>query len=109
MNTTEQVCYAAQQMREQAILNAYAVIAILGLQGDDLAEREAFARYGRAWVKDRVKSGQLHYSRIGKDVRSAKMYSRFEIETLRRAEKKIEDQYTQAAIALRNLHDRVEK
>lgn len=109
MNTKDQVRNTAQQMREEAILNAYAVVAILGLKEDDLSERDVFARYGRAWVKDRVASGLLHFNRVGKEDRSAKMYSRFEIETLRRAEKKIEDQYTQAAIALRNLRDKVEK
>ncbi len=109
MNTKDQVRNTAQQMREEAILNAYAVVAILGLKEDDLAEREVYSRYGRAWVKDRTQSGLLHFSRVGTADRSAKMYSRFEIETLRRAEKKIEDQYTQAAIALRNLQDKVEK
>lgn len=109
MNAKDQVRNVAQQMREEAILNAYAVVAMLGLKGDDLSEREVFTLYGRAWVKDRVETGLLHFNRVGSSERSAKMYSRFEIETLRRAEKQIEDQYAQAAIVLRNLQDRVEK
>lgn len=84
------------RIMEQATLNAYAVIAVLGRKEDDISEREAFSLYDRGWVMDRTKRGMIHFSRKGETSKSAKVYSRFEIESLKRAEKHLCDAYDNA-------------
>ena len=94
---------AMSEMQENAILNAYAVIAVLGLKEDEISESKAHELYGRSWIKTRTKAGLLHYTRQGDTIRSAKVYSRFEIEALKRSEKCIAEKYKQAAEALQQL------
>ena len=84
------------RIMEQATLNAYAVLAVLGRKEDDISEREAFSLYDRGWVMDRTKRGMIHFSRKGATSKSAKVYSRFEIESLKRAEKHLQDAYDNA-------------
>ncbi len=94
---------AMSEMQENAILNAYAVIAVLGLKEDEISESKAHELYGRSWIKTRTKAGLLHYTRQGDTIRSAKVYSRFEIESLKRSEKCIAEKYKQAAETLQQL------
>lgn len=94
---------AMSEIKETAILNAYAVVAVLGMKEDDISENEAKRLYGKGWIKSRTEVGLLHYSRNGPSVVSTKIYSRFEIEALKRAEKHIAEQYKQAADSLRDL------
>lgn len=81
------------QIMHNAMITAYAVVAVLGRKEDELSEKEAFSLYGRVWVKDRTKRGMLKFSRSGATIRSAKNYSRFEIEALKMAEKGIKEQW----------------
>ena len=74
---------------EIAMLIAYAVVAIQGKKEDDLSEREARELYGRQWITDRTQRGMIHFTRNGATEKSAKMYSRLEIEALRLSEKGI--------------------
>lgn len=94
---------AMSEIKETAILNAYAVVAVLGMKEDDISENEAKRIYGRGWIKSRTEVGLLHFSRNGSSIVSTKMYSRFEIEALKRAEKHIAEQYKQAADSLIDL------
>lgn len=80
-------------IREGAILGGLASSAIHGYKDDDISEIQAFKKYGKAWIQDRVERGQIHFSRIAKGSKSTKNYSVFEIETLKRAEKCIEEMY----------------
>jgi len=83
----------AQEIREASILGALAFGAIHGLRSDDISENDAYKKYGKAWVRHNVDLGHLHFARIGSTTKSTKMYSVFEIETLKRAEKRIEEMY----------------
>ena len=94
-NINETVNKVAASIREGAILGGLANNAIHGYAEDDISESQAFKKYGKAWVQDRVWRGQLHFSRIGQGIKSTKNYSIFEIETLKRAEKCIEEMYQQ--------------
>lgn len=84
------------RIEEQAVLTAYAVLAVLGDKRDDISEREAFAIYDRGWIIDRTQRGMLHPVRKGATAKSAKVYSRFKIESLKRAEKHLQDAYDNA-------------
>lgn len=97
------------RIMEDAMLTAYAVIAVLGYKEDDLSEREAFELYGRAWVKDRTRRGQLRFERHGEKELSPKVYSRFEIESLKRAEKNISISYQAALNEMERLKAKTEK
>lgn len=72
---------------EFSILVALATLAVQGKKEDDISENEARKTYGRQWLKDRTNRGMLKYIRTGATERSAKIYSRFEIEALKLAEK----------------------
>lgn len=96
MNAYELAKEEQARIMEQATLNAYAMLAVLGRKEDDISEREAFSLYDRGWVMDRTKRGMIHFSRKGATSKSAKVYSRFEIESLKRAEKHICDAYDNA-------------
>ena len=74
-------------LMEFAILVATAVVAIQGKKEDDLSEHEAQQIYGRQWLKDRTQRGLLKFNRSGATNRSAKVYSRLEIESLKLTEK----------------------
>lgn len=91
------------RIMEQATLNAYAVLAVLGRKEDDISEREAFSLYDRGWVMDRTKRGMIHFSRKGETSKSAKVYSRFEIESLKRAEKHLQEAYDNAEHKAKSL------
>ena len=93
MTAYEQAQHEKKRIMTEALLVASAVIAALGKREDEISEREAFETYGRAWVRDRTKRGMLTVVRHGSTIRSAKVYSRFEIESLKRAEKKITDEF----------------
>jgi len=79
-----------------AILVARAVLAVLGDKRDDISEREAFALYDRGWIIDRTQRGMLQFTRKGATSKSAKVYSRFKIEALKRAEKNLQDAFDNA-------------
>lgn len=97
------------RIMSDAILNAYAMLAITGHRDDELSEREAKKLYDTGWLKDRVNRGLIHYSRKGATSKSAKVYSRFEIESLKRAEKRIEDKYLLVSKELDRLQKLTEK
>lgn len=92
-----------------AILQAYAFAAMLGHTSDDVSEREAFSLYGKAWIKDRTRRGLLKFERAGEKETSAKVYSRFEIECLKRAEKHIEDAFKEAMLRIDKAKSRTDK
>ena len=95
INTRELVNRMAESIREGAMLGAMANNAMHGYVEDDISEIQAFKKYGKAWIKDRTNRGQLHFSRIGCAKKSTKNYSIFQIESLKRAEKKIDTMYNQ--------------
>lgn len=109
MNAWEQAKTTKDQIAEDAILNAYAMAAILGYKEDDLSEREAFSLYGKAWVKDRTRRGMISFERNGALETSAKVYSRFEIECLKRAEKRIEGSYRAAVKRINDVQKKMMK
>lgn len=82
-----------KKIMEQAVLTAYAVIAVLGRKEDELSANEAYQLYDRGWIIDRTNRGLLHFSRKGATSKSAKIYSRFEIEALKRAEKHLNETF----------------
>ena len=81
------------KVMEQAVLTAYAVLAVLGRKEDELSANEAYRLYDRGWVIDRTNRGMLHFARKGATSKSAKVYSRFEIEALKRAEKHLNETF----------------
>lgn len=89
----DQLAKEKASVMEDAIFSAYAIMAMLGMKDDDISEREARETYGRKWLDDRTERGLLHFTRIGPNQRSAKMYSRFEISALKRSEKRIENAF----------------
>lgn len=95
-NITDSVNKMAASIREGAILGGLANNAIHGYASDDISELQAFKKYGKSWIQDRAWRGQLHFSRIAHGKTSTKNYSIFEIETLKRAEKCIEEMYQYA-------------
>lgn len=90
-NITKLTNDIARNIRENAILGALAVNAFHGYKEDDVSENQAYLEYGKKWINDRRERGQLHFSRVGCTTRSKKIYSRFEIESLKRAEKHIRE------------------
>ena len=84
-------------MRENSILSALALLAITGDQRDDISQNEAFKKYGNGWILDRERRGLIHSTRQSSKPNSAIIYSRFEIETLKRTEKLIQEEYTRLA------------
>lgn len=86
----------ASDIREGAILGALAYNAVHGKVEDDISELQAYKKYGKAWIKHHVEKGELHFTRIGKTDKSTKLYSVFEIETLKRAEKMIQKEFDRA-------------
>lgn len=72
---------------QSAALGVLAVNALKGYKEDEITERKAIELYGKAWIKDRTKRGLLHFNRVGAKTTSSKMYSVFEIETLKLSEK----------------------
>lgn len=97
------------KIMSDAILNAYAMLAITGHKDDELSEHEAKKLYDAGWIKDRTQRGLLHFSRKGATSKSAKVYSRFEIESLKRAEKRIENKYLLVSKELDRLQKLTEK
>lgn len=95
---------------EFAMLIAYAVVAIQGKKEDDISEHEARELYGRQWITDRTQRGMIHFTRNGATEKSAKMYSRLEIEAQKLTEKGIleyvkqgEDKVNEAIERLKSL------
>ena len=88
----------AEDIREASILGALALRAIEGHRDDDVSENDAYKRYGKAWIKKHVEDGQLHFNRIGPGAKSTKVYSVFEIETLKIAEKRLTEVYNIALV-----------
>ena len=85
-----------REITHDTILAAMAFYAITGDRRDDISEAKAFSEYGKAWVLDRTKRGEIHYSRVGESEKSTKNYSRYEIEVRKRAEKMLTDYFTSA-------------
>ena len=90
----------AQDIREAAVLAAFALQAIEGRREDDVSENDAYKRYGKAWIKSHVAIGQLHFT---PGETSTKFYSVFEIVTLKMAEKRLTEVYNNALIEQENI------
>lgn len=103
MNAFDLAKKEQSSIMEQAILNAYAVMAVLGRREDEISANEAYRLYDRGWIIDRTQRGLLHFSRKGATSKSAKVYSRFEIEALKRAEKHIAEAYDNAEYKAKTL------
>lgn len=103
-NTSEHVRNVVSLMREGAILGALASDAIHGYADDDITERKAFEKYGKAWVKFNTENGNLRFIRVGSTEKSSKLYSVFAIETLKRAQRHIEDEFN-AAMASQKVYE----
>lgn len=99
-------CREKSNIMEDATLVAYAVVAILGRKEDEISEREAKQLYDAGWLKDRTARKLLHFSRKGATSKSAKIYSRFEIESLKRAEKNIEKSFLEAERVMKHMYDK---
>lgn len=93
----------AQDIREASILGALALQAIEGRREDEVSENDAYKRYGKAWIKNHVAIGQLHFTRVGPGETSTKFYSVFEIVTLKMAEKRLTEVYNNALIEQENI------
>lgn len=109
MSTYELAQKEQAKIMEQAVLTAYAVIAILGRKEDELSSNEAYKLYGKGWIIDRTERGMLHTSRHGSTSKSAKVYSRFEIESLKRAENHIAEAYDAAESKVASLKEFMEQ
>lgn len=107
MNAYKEANIERDKIAEDAILNAYALAAILGHKEDDVSEREAFEIYGKAWIIDRTRRGMIHFERNGSTEKSTKVYSRFEIECLKRAEKRVSDNYAAAINRIQTVEKRL--
>jgi len=105
MNTYEMAKAEKERVMSDAVLIAYAVVAIQGRVEDEVSQSEAYRLYDRGWVKDRTKRGMLHFSRKGENDNSARIYSRFEIEALKRAEKRVEQAYFDAERKAKELKE----
>lgn len=90
-----------RSIRENAFLGALAINAAYGRKEDDVSEIQACKEYGYGWVRDRLERGMIHFNRVGGTKKSTKYFSRFEIETLKRAEKKISEVYQKAVNELK--------
>ena len=86
----------ASDIREGALLGALAYYAAHGSVKDDISDVQAYRQYGKSWVQNEVRLGNLHFVRIGSTSKSTKLYSVFEIETLKRAQKCIAQEYENA-------------
>lgn len=107
MNTFAMAKEKKDEIMQGALINALAVVAFLGKKEDEISEREAFIENDRGWIKDRTERGLLHFSRKGKTKRSAKIYSRFEITSLKWAEKCITEQVKMAISASKEITDKI--
>lgn len=95
-NADVQVVKTKQEIMHEAMLHALAFQAMNGSTKDEISEREALKIYGKAWIEDRTERGWIHFIRNGKHDKSTKVYSRFEIECQKRAEKHIDIAYKRA-------------
>lgn len=109
MNAYDLAKQEQARIEEQAVLTAYAVLAVLGDRRDDISEHEAFELYDRGWIIDRTRRGLLQFSRKGATSKSAKVYSRFKIEALKRAEKHLQDAFDNAERAAQSLGEFINK
>jgi hypothetical protein len=89
-------------LRESSVLSALAYSAIHGEKSDDVSQNEAYKQYGKAWIKDRSNRGYLHSIRVGKGATATILFSRFEIESLKRAEKYVQDVYDKIATEIQD-------
>lgn len=101
-DTRELVVSFVREIRIGAVLGALALQAIQGDRSDEVSENDAYKRYGKAWIKKRVECNMIHFARVGSGKSSTKFYSVFEIETLKRAEKHLEQVYNEALIEQKN-------
>lgn len=85
-----------KQTIDDAMLVASAVIAALGHSSDDISQVEAYRLYGKKWIDDRTNRGLLTRNREGEKRNSQITYSKFEIQALKRAEKKIQKAFDDA-------------
>lgn len=93
MNAQQELAQTMKLLRESSMLSALAYGAIHGEKSDDVSQNEAFQTYGKAWIKDRLLHGLLHTTRVGKGDNAAILFSRYEIETLKRSEKYVTEMY----------------
>ena len=105
MNTYEMAKAEKDKIMSDAVLIAYAVVAIQGRVEDEVSQSEAYRLYDRGWIKDRTKRGMLTTLRKGAEENSARIYSRFEIESLKRAEKRVEQAYLDAERKAKELKE----
>lgn len=93
-----------QVMKENAILSALAVLALSGDKKDDITQNEAFIKYGEGWIEDRLQRGYIHRVRQSGGKTSPWIYSVFEIECLKRAEKVIQEEAKRLANEHKNIN-----
>lgn len=91
VNANEMVKNLTQQIREISLLAALATKVVDCNKSDDISEREAYKRYGKAWIVDRTKRGVIHFSRDGSTSKSRKTYSMHEIMCAKYAEKGVSE------------------
>ena len=96
VNSNKDVVREKSTIMETALLNAMAYAAMTGNQKDEISDGQAWKTYGKAWVVDRTERGWIHFIRNGCNGKSTKVYSRFEIECQKRAEKHISEAYKSA-------------
>lgn len=101
-DSNKQVIVEKEAIMEQAMLNALAFAAITGSPKDEISEGQAWKQYGKAWIRERTECGDIHFMRNGVHEKSTKVYSRFEIECQKRAEKKMEQVYRKAAASYKS-------
>ncbi|MCM1577105.1 MAG: hypothetical protein NC035_09040 [Bacteroides sp.] len=99
----KEVLQEKETIMENAMLNALAYAAIIGDLKDEISEGKAWSMYGKAWITDRTERGWIHFIRNGNNTKSTKLYSRFEIESQKRAEKNIERAYNNAQQSMKQL------
>lgn len=107
MNTYEIAMKTKEQIMEEAMVNALAVIAVQCKKEDDISENEAKCTYNAAWLKDRTDRGMLHFSRKGASSKSTKVYSRFEIVSLKIAEKRMAEQFSRAQEIAKEIQEKL--
>ena len=68
-------------------MGAARVLKTLQPKSDDLTQREAYLKFGEAWVKKCVRENLVNKNRKGKAKNSPVYYSKAELLTVRNAEK----------------------
>lgn len=77
-----------QEIVDMADFVAMAILRRTQPASDEISQREAFRTYGYGWIKLMSDRGLLESKRKGRARNSPIVYSRFQIEALREAERK---------------------